>query len=216
MASLQDWELVFTCPACHREGRVAALAMSSVLRCPHCRKTVVIEKEGMKQGSKRPTPSPDQMEEHDDWVSQVPGRAIHPGLQLALAVMVLTAVAAAWMQLLSPPGPAQRADPETQELRRAAEAFQAAWLDGDFDAARAYILSADQPRFESWSKPRRAALVAGFGANFDGRVTAVEVTRKEADQATVRVCFQIRGREQQVFHCWQRTDGNWLLTFDTL
>lgn len=96
----------------------------------------------------------------------------------------------------------------------AAESFQSAWLCGDIDAARAYVVDSDQLRLAAWVAPRRAALAAGFGAKFQAKIVAVEVTAQHADQAEVRVAFEIRGRAQQTFQRWQRTDGGWRLTLD--
>ena len=97
-------------------------------------------------------------------------------------------------------------------LVSAAEMFQSAWLDEDLDTAGTFVLNSDLDRLRQWSAPRRAALVAGFGSKFRGRITTVEIVEKDGDHAAVRVAFEIGGREQQVFQDWKLVDGNWRLS----
>ena len=210
MTRPRDWKLVFTCPACSRAGEVAAAKLTAVVHCPYCRTKVVVERDGMRKARKRSrrTRHARQAKPRSSTSGQARRRVGNLGLVWAGLVSVL--VAAGVLAILS--SSKQRAPDEQRVLRSAAEQFQSAWLDQDLDTAASFVLGSDRDRFPQWSAPRRAALVAGFGAEFRGRVTTVEIVNKDANDAVVRVAFEIRGRKQQAFQDWKLVDGSWRLS----
>jgi len=209
MATLREWELVFTCPACKQDSRLAAEKMGAAVSCPHCHASAVIDREGIHDAVKRRRqtrrnrlPKPEEYE-YDSAPSDNRGPGwFWAGLFLGLLATV-TSLASWWSGYQVPD--------DKDNLPLVAEAFQSAWLEDDLDTASTFVLNSDLSQLQRWSAPRRAAIVAGFGSKLRGRITAVEIVEKEGEHATVRVAFEIGGREQQVFQDWKLVDGNWRL-----
>ena len=95
-----------------------------------------------------------------------------------------------------------------------AEAFQYAWLQGDLQRAKQFVCDAHQGRLKDWAGPRRAALVAGFGREFDAQVISVEIVEQSAAVAVIRVRFVVGGREQLTFQDWKMIGSKWAICLD--
>lgn len=197
--------------------------MESLLRCPHCRSNLVIDRDGIKQAPKRgarETEAPESAPaaavptRGKPRVRKSNARGTPPGVFIFAACVVCGLALAISAKLVPLKLSGGSGDDGIHELRRAARAFQAAWLAGELDEAQAWVCAEDQPRFKRWSTPRRAGMTAGFGTKFEARITDVEATSQAADAAQVRIAFQIRGRDQQVFQQWKRINSEWRLMLD--
>lgn len=179
--------------------------------CPYCNAKVVIEKRGMRKADKAlpPTPTSSQVPGAQAATEFGPGRynILYCSLSLFALLSVLAAVA--MPSILFPNEHGFSSDKAA--LRSAAASFQRAWLHDDVETAKSHVIDRDWKLYESWSKPRRAALTISFGNDFQVRNTAVEIVHFRARTAIVRIKFVIRGREQQAFQDWHQVDGQWRL-----
>jgi len=210
MAAPRELKLVFTCPACKHASQLAADRMEAVVGCPHCHAKVVIDREGIHNAEKRLRetrrnrhPKPEEYEYHRAPNDSMGRGWLWAGLFLLLLVTMLPLVF--WWSGAHVPN-------DKDNLYLAAETFQSAWLEGAMDTASNFVLKRDLARLRQWSAPRRAALVAGFGSRFRGRITTIEILEKNGGHAVVCVAFEIGSREQQVFQDWKLVDGNWRLS----
>jgi hypothetical protein len=188
--------------------------MRHVLHCPHCRKKVVVDRDGIQRALPRvanarspPIVNP-----------SVTVRKTRQSRKVSSAALVVGSIVAVVIAgvLLRLVGGGRTADGPVaaSDLAEAAEAFQCAWLVGDLALAAKFVSSADQAKLKSWAGPRRAALIASFGQRFVAQITAVEVTQKTTQEAVVRVCFAVRGGEQQTFQNWKLIGPRWRIVLD--
>jgi hypothetical protein len=216
MRHFQDWELVFECPACRRAGRVAVSHMSTVLRCPYCRKRVVIGREGI-HGAPKPV---DGLRTAAVETKIAPARIATPHGKTSWSYVIfgglfVAVVLAALPLLLVVRDPKTNSVIETEALVEAAESFQEAWLSGDVELAETFVTEAHRERLKHWASPRRAALVASFGERFDARVTAVEMMQHTPEKAVIRVRFIVQGREQHTYQNWRWVGMSWRMVLDS-
>lgn len=209
MSQAHEWRLIFACPLCGKSSCVTGTAMGSVLRCPHCRKRVIISRDGIKQAPLASGWRPPQIEKA---VEAAPKECRRSVLYRVCAFLVLGLVTVCALAAVQRGGTGPNSSARDRDaLVAAAQEFQHAWLADDLKSAQAFVLGQDAALLSSWSLPRRAALVASFGAQFESKVTAVDVVETRATQSTVRTRFVIRGREQQSFQTWKRTAEGWKL-----
>lgn len=208
MSAPHELKLVFTCPVCQQAGEVSAAKMGTAVSCPNCKTGVVIDRDGIHDAvthsrklQRERKKSEDHTYEHDlDYNS---GRGWFWGLLLGLVVIVAMLLISFFTGITAGDG--------ESELLSISRDFQSAWLENDLEAAGAFVSAKDCERFDVWSAPRRAGLVAGFGSQFQSRVTEVEIVEQAEADATVRVAFDVAGRVQQVFLDWKLEDGQWRL-----
>lgn len=209
MNQAHDWRLIFACPICGKSGGVAGAVMGSVLRCPHCRKRVCISRDGIRKAPRLVSRWRERPTEKE--IVARPRRNWTRGRCATCASLLLVAAGVGAISML----PARTGEPSSTDgvraLAAAAREFQHAWLDDDMKTARTFVIDRDAMLLSSWTLPRRAALVASFGAQFEGSITAVDVISTDATGFTVRTRFRIRGREQQSLQTWTRTPDGWRL-----
>jgi hypothetical protein len=207
MSAPRELKLVFTCPACQQAGEVSAAKMETVVSCPNCKTSVVIDREGIHDAvthSRKIRRERKKSEEHiyGHEPTSNSGRWI-AGFLLGV-VGIATIPLATWIVGMTAGG-------RESKLCSIARGFQSAWLENDLDTAGTFVLHKDRDRFDTWSAPRRAGLVAGFGSKFQSRITDVEIVEQTESTATVRVAFEVAGRPQQAFLDWHLEDGQWRL-----
>ena len=208
MSVPRELKLVFTCPVCECAGEVSAAKMETAVSCPNCKTSVVIDRDGIHDAvaHRRKLQRDRKKEEaptyqHD--LDYKPGRGwIFLG-GLALASLIAMLFLSFFTGLTTGGG--------ESELLSMARDFQSAWLENDLEAAGTFVSAKDRERLDAWSAPRRASLVAGFGSQFQSRITEVEIVEQTDASATVRVAFDVAGRAQQVFLNWKLEDGQWRL-----
>ena len=211
MSAPREWKLVLTCPACKRAGEVSAAKMEAVISCPHCHTRVVIARDGIHDAAKhRRKTERERKQRSEDHTYHYAGNysSRHAWFWGALPGLVLIALIPLAFRIrgnvtYNPDG----------KLYAAVREFQSAWLNNDLETAGTFVVSNDRVRFEIWSAPRRAALVAGFGSKFRSRITDVEIIEKTECTAAVRVSFDVAGHEQQAFQDWKFVEGHWRLRF---
>ncbi|MEX2142512.1 MAG: hypothetical protein WD894_24880 [Pirellulales bacterium] len=189
--------------------------MRSVLRCPYCRKRVVIGREGIHRAPKPVGGVRTAVVEK----KIAPAQRAKPRGKTACSYVIvgglfLAAVLAALPPLLIFRDPQASPAVETEALVGAAESFQSAWLAGDLELAETFVIESHRGRLKHWAAPRRAALVASFGERFEAKVTSVEVLQRQSDKAVIRVRFSVRGREQQTFQNWNLVGSNWAVSLE--
>ena len=208
MHEAKDWSLALSCPACGRLAHVGSELMGSAMRCPYCRAKVVVEPSGLRRLRKPQR----KRAKHNRRNKKNCIYPIPKNLQRATPIVCSIGLAACILLLilLTLHGYATSFE-ESYSLEAAENSFQHAWIGGDCETAKRFVHAEDVARFEHWSEPRRGALLAGFGSNFSGSVTEVQVMTQSANQAEVRVLFEIRGHGQQQFQLWAIVDGQWRL-----
>ena len=208
MTSARDWRLVFNCPACKEDSELAATNLGAIVRCPHCRTIVVIERDGMCKAShrnRRAKSTHQAKQQYDELFDPHEKETARSWSWVGLTLVVGIVIVCVF--------PWSRSNGLTSEsaLRSAVIGFQTAWLAGDLTTAKNFVVTTDQRVLATWSAPRRAALLAGFGPRMRGHVKKVEFELKNENLAVVRVVFQIQSTEQQAFQHWRLEDGAWKL-----
>jgi len=224
MKPKRDWQVRFPCAACGTVSLVSVSAMKSVLRCPHCRKRLVVGKDGLQKISPSPglgaqVGSLETVENRRTTPANASRRPVHPGTKkVAVAGVILLSLAGLWATTSSVrqfQGSTNAADRSPHEVASKAEVFLLAWLADDMQTAEAFVMDVDLAFFSQWWSASRASSVASFGRALDGTVTAVDVRPETTDRCEVRLSFTVNGREQQIFQDWVRNATGWSIDFSS-
>jgi hypothetical protein len=227
MDQRRNWQSDFACPACGRRSRVEVSAMHCVLRCPHCRKRLVIGKNAVQtigrgwwkrclpglarmaaRFGRRPAPSAQASDPRKAIRSQRHWRVIIAGMVL-LSAGGLAAAASRLLPLGNPSAGAA----DGREVEACAERFLAAWLAGDLETAQAFVAQTDIPSLRQWWAASRGGSRSPAGQMSGGRIIQIEATLEGGNRARTRLHFKVKGREQQLFHDWTNEADGWKIDF---
>lgn len=202
--------------------------MHCVLRCPHCRKRLVIGKNAVQtigrgwwkrglaglarmaaRSDRRPSAQPsgptNTIRSRKRW------RVIIAGMVLLSA----GGLAAAASRLL-PLGNPSAGVADGREVEACAERFLAAWMAGDLETAQAFVAQTDVPSLRQWWAASRGGSRSPAGQMSGGRIIHIESTLEGGNRARTRLHFKVKGREQQLFHDWTKEADGWKIDLGSM